>query len=346
MQNDTVSSDQQLFYVGTYTGGESKGIYKYALNEKGELENLGIVAETINPSYLALSKDGKSLVAVNEKDLGTITAFKIQGDSLIHQDQVSSGGIHPCFVTINERNEILVANYSSGTVSLLTLEENGSLSDLKFIEQHTGKGTTDRQQGPHAHSAYFLPDSKQQVVTVDLGTDELWFSELQNDKMIITDTLAMGPGAGPRHLAFHATKPIIYVLNELNNTISLVKKNKDTYELGQSYSTLPEGFNGFSKAADIHLSPDGKFLYASNRGRNSIVIYRVLDNGSLKQIGFESTRGQDPRNFSLSPDGNFVLVANQNSNNIVCFQRDSSTGKLSFLNDVEAPEPVCILFEN
>ena len=345
MQNIKDSNDLQLFYVGTYTGGESKGIYKYALNENGVIESLGLVAETSNPSYLALSKNGKSLLAVNENDPGTLTAFKIQGDTLIEQNQVSSAGMHPCFVKVNEQNDVLTANYSSGTVGLLQLEEKGSLSDLKFTQQHTGIGTTDRQEGPHAHSVYFLPDSKNKVVSADLGTDELWFSELQDDKLILTDTLAMAPGAGPRHLAFHPTKSIIYVLNELNNTISLVEKKEDDYEVGQSFSTLPDGFNEFSKAADIHISQDGKFLYASNRGHDSIVIYRISDDGNLKRIGFEPTQGEEPRNFSLAPGGNFIIVANQNSNNLVCFQRNEITGKMSFISNVEAPTPVCIIFE-
>lgn len=345
MQSDKDSSDRQVFYVGTYTNGESKGIYKYALSADGTLENLGLAAETSNPSYLALSKNGKSLVAVNENDPGTVTAFRIDGDSLFQQNQASSGGIHPCFVTVSERNEVLVANYSSGSVSLLQLEKNGSLSDLKFTEQHTGKGTTDRQESPHAHSAYFLPGSKNKVVSADLGSNQLWFSELNDGTLTVTDTLAMAPGAGPRHLAFHPKKPWIYVLNELNNSISLVKKNGNKYNVDQSFSMLPDGFNEYSKAADIHLSPDGKFLYASNRGHDSIVIYRISEDGNLKRIGFEPTGGKEPRNFSLSPDGNFVIVANQNSNNLVCFQRNEITGKLSLISEIQAPTPVCIVFE-
>lgn len=336
----------QTFYVGTYTNLDSKGIYKYVLHQDGSLENLGLVAETSHPSYLALSKNGNSLVAVNENDPGTVTSFKIKKDTLIKQNQASSGGVHPCFVMVSEQNEVLVANYSSGSVGLLQLKNDGALSDLKYREQHTGKGITDRQEAPHAHSVYMLPESDHEIVSVDLGSNQLWFSKIQDEKLVITDTLAMASGAGPRHLAFHPEKNWIYVLNELDNTISLVKKNGKDYEVGQSFSMLPDGYNEFSKAADIHLSPDGNFLYASNRGHDSIVIYRISEDGNLKRIGFEPTRGNEPRNFALSPDGTYLIVANQNSDNLVVFQRNEITGKLSFMSDIQAPTPVCVLFEH
>jgi 6-phosphogluconolactonase len=155
----------------------------------------------------------------------------------------------------------------------------------------------------------------------------------------------MAEGAGPRHLTFHPNNKWIYVLNELNNTVSLVKEKNEAYEVDFSIATLPKDFTAFSKAADIHISKDGKFLYASNRGHESIVIYEVNpENGTLKTIGYQPVLGKHPRNFSLSPDEKYLLVANQDTNNIVSFKRDAKTGELTFVSEVAAPMPVCILF--
>lgn len=341
------------FYVGTYTNEDSEGIYKYILHKDGTLDNVGLAVKTENPSFLTKSADGKFIIAVNEisnkENVGTVSSFSIKGDSLVLLDQSSSGGAHPCFVTINTDRYILAANYTGGNVGLLRLEETGKLSDLLDIQQHTGSSITDRQQGPHAHSAWFSPDYKT-VISVDLGTDALWFSTLDtlHQKFVPSEikTLQMAPGAGPRHLAFHPNKQWIYVLNELDGTITLVEQNKDgIFEKKSSISSLPVGFKEPNKSADIHISADGKFIYASNRGHNSIAILEIdKNNGTLNLIGHESTHGDGPRNFALSPDNNYLIVANQHSNNLVTFKIDRNTGKLTFAGAVEAPTPVCILF--
>ena len=222
------------------------------------------------------------------------------------------------------------------------------MSKLLNIQQHVGKGTTDRQQGPHAHSVWFHP-TKKEVISVDLGTNQLWFStvDTKNNELVSTPqkTLEMAPGAGPRHLTFHPNHKWFYVLNELNNTVSLVKEKDQTYFIDTTISTLPEDFKAYSKAADIHISKDGKFLYASNRGHHSIVIYAVdSENGHLTTVGYQSVIGNNPRNFSLTPNEEFLLVANQDTDNIISFKRNSVTGKLSLVDEVSAPTPVCILF--
>ena len=344
---------KKTFYVGTYTDGNSQGIYKYILHDDGTLDKVGLMVKTENPSFIAKSADGNFIIAVNEisnKDnVGMVSSFSIEGDSLALIDQSSSGGAHPCFVTINPDGYILAANYTGGNVGLLRLEETGKLSNLLDIQQHTGSSITNRQQGPHAHSAWFSPGNNA-VISVDLGTDELWFSTLDtlHQKLIPSKikTLHMTPGAGPRHLAFHPDKKWIYVLNELDGTITLVKQNKDgIFEKKSSISSLPDGFKEPNNNADIHISADGKFIYASNRGHNSIAILEVdKNNGVLKLIGHESTHGDGPRNFALSPDNNYLIVANQHSNNLVSFKIDRNTGKLTFVGAVEAPTPVCILF--
>jgi 6-phosphogluconolactonase len=336
------------FYVGTYTKKASKGIYKYELSKDGIFQRIGLVAETANPSFLTKTNDNKTLLAVDEtsKDrTGFVKSYKILKDSLVFISTSKSGGAHPCHIMVNDENQILVANYTGGNVGLLKVNKTGELSSLLDVQQHVGKGTTERQTKPHAHSAWFHP-TKAVVISVDLGTNQLWFFTIDKNKLIFTNqkTLKMADGAGPRHLTFHPNNKWMYVLNELNNTISLVKEEKETYFVASSISTLPKDFSAYSKAADIHISKDGKFLYASNRGHDSIVIYEVNENGTLKTIGHQAVLGKNPRNFSLSPKGDYLLVANQDSNNIISFKRNATTGKLTFVDEIAAPMPVCILF--
>ena len=340
-----------VFYVGTYTNEASKGIYKYSLSSNGNLQNLGLVAATVNPTYLAKSNDKKTLFAVSETNVngtGFVHSFRIEKDTLQRISTEISGGAGPCFIAVNDKNDIITANYGGGNVGLLKADTNGKLSKLISLQQHTGKGTTDRQEAPHAHSTWFHP-TKNEVISVDLGTNQLWFSTIDKEKeaLVLTaqKTLQMAPGAGPRHLTFHPNNQWIYVLNELNNTVALVKEKEASYFVDFSITTLPKDFTAYSKAADIHISKDGKFLYASNRGQDSIVIFEVnSENGTLKTVGFEAVLGTNPRNFSLSPDENFLLVANQDTNNIVSFKRNAATGKLTFVAEISAPTPVCILF--
>lgn len=349
----TVKKDpmKTFFYVGTYTNKDSKGIYKYEVSKEGKLKKIGLVAKIENPSFLVKTKDNKTLLAVNEVDVdgsGFVSSFAIQKDSLLFINKSKTGGEHPCFITVNNTNDVLVANYTGGNVGLLKAEVSGKLSPLLNVQQHIGKGTTSRQKSAHAHSSWFHP-TKNEVISVDLGTNELWFSKINSSKSEFTfsnqKTLKMTEGAGPRHLAFHPNNNWIYVLNELNNTVSLVKEKEGLYVLDNSISMLPDGYTEYSSGADIHISKDGKFLYASNRGHNSIVIYNINpENGNLISLGFESVKGINPRNFSLSPDNKFLLVANQETNNIVCFKRNDATGKLTFVSEISAPTPVCILF--
>ena len=341
------------FYVGTYTGGESRGIYKYLLKEDGTLESAGIAAELANPSFLAMSADRKFLVAISEisskEKVGSVVSFSTEGDSLAFISRTTSGGAHPCFVAVNESGYVLAANYTGGNVCLVKLNKDGALSGLLDLLQHTGSGITDRQKAPHAHSVWFDP-AGDGLISVDLGTNELWFSRLDKglQKLVPSNpqTLRMAPGAGPRHLVFHPNGRWIYVVNELDCTVTLVEKSDEgKFEVAGSVSTLPEGYAESNSCADIHISSDGKFVYASNRGHNSIAVFSVNPgDGSLTSVGHESTRGRTPRNFSLSPDGKYLLVANQRTNNIVSFRRDSETGMMEFVDQIEAPKPVCILF--
>jgi 6-phosphogluconolactonase len=347
----SVQKENYSFYVGTYTQNDSKGIYKYEISSEGKLHKIGLVAEMVNPTFLVKAKDNKTLFAVGEIDengTGFVKSFRIEKDSLQLISKEESGGAGPCFVALNDDNYIVTANYGGGSVGLLKADASGKLSSLLNVQQHTGKGTTSRQEGPHAHSAWFHP-TKKELIAVDLGTNQLWFSTIDEVKneLVLTNqkTLEMAEGAGPRHLTFHPNNKWIYVLNELNNTVSLVKEKENTYYIESSIATLPEDFTAYSKAADIHITKDGKFLYASNRGHESIVMYEVNpENGTLKTIGFQPVLGKHPRNFSLSPNEDFLIVANQDTNTIVSFKRNSKTGKLTFVSEIAAPMPVCILF--
>ena len=342
------------FYLGTYTDGESKGIYQYALSPDGALTKTGLVAEAENPSFLALSPDGRYLLAVNEvsnaDQSGYISSFRMERDTLTFLDQKSTGGAHPCHVAVNQEGYVLVANYSGGNMGLLKIQNDGHLSNLLDVQQHAGNGKHPRQEAPHAHSGWFTQDEG--LISVDLGTNQLWFSEINTQSQKFTplepQTFTMEPEAGPRHLAFHPQNPWIYVVNELSSSVSLLKKDPDTgaNKITQTISTLPAGFGQDNTCADIHISADGKFLYASNRGHNSIAIYSADPaTGELALLGHELTRGETPRNFSLSPEGKFLLVANQTTNTIVSFQRDPTTGLLTYVDQIEAPAPVCILFK-
>ncbi|NQT26160.1 lactonase family protein [candidate division KSB1 bacterium] len=335
------------FYVGTYTKNSSEGIYKYSLLDNGEIDFIGLSIKTENPSFITKSADEKYLLAVSEEKNGIVKSFEINKDSLQFINKSSSGGAHPCFVSVNKEGYVLVANYTGGNVGLLKLGNNGKLSTLLDVQQHFGKGVTERQKTPHAHSVWFEPNDKN-IISIDLGTDELIFSSIDTEKQKLIPSaqnkLKIDAGAGPRHLTFHPRKKWIYIINELNSTVSLLKRKKNNYYLESSFSTLPKIYTEKNTCADIHISNDGKFLYASNRGHNSIAIFSIETDGKLRLLGHESTRGNGPRNFALSPDNNFILVANQHTDNIVSFKRDVKTGRLEYVMEVKVSVPVCILF--
>ncbi|MDY7393716.1 lactonase family protein [Aureibaculum sp. 2210JD6-5] len=345
------NKNENLFFVGTYTDTKSDGIYTYSLSDSGKIKKIKLAAKTENPSFLTKSTDGNFLLAVNELNSvngkGTVESYKILGDSLEFISKESSGGAHPCFVTVNENGYVLTANYSSGNIGLLKINESGTMSELLDVQEHNINLKKDKTA--HAHSAYFTNNND--FISADLGTNELWLSSIDtdNDKIISSkpSTLKIsGENPGPRHISFHPKKDWVYVINELNSTITLVKKADDgQYKIENSFSTLPKDYAEKSFCADIHISNDGKFLYGSNRGHNSIAIFEInQDSGELNAIGFQSVKGDWPRNFALSPDNDFLLVANQRSENIVSFKRNKTTGLLSFVEEIDVPSPVCILF--
>lgn len=336
------------FFVGTYTDGESEGIYRFQLNPDGMILPIGLAAKSDNPSFLAYSTDRKYLMAVNEisdeNQEGSVESFAVKGDQLEPMNKSSSGGAHPCHISVNEKGVVVVANYTGGNVGLLKLDNTGILSALLDVEQHEGKGTTSRQEGPHAHSAWFDPASNG-IISVDLGTDELWLSSIEDDKLQLNNKYSFAKGSGPRHLTFHPNAQWVYVLNELSCTVShLIRSPESEFSEVSAISTLPTEYTEENTCADIHITSNGKFLFASNRGHNSIVSYRVnSEDGSLTLIGFTPTEGDHPRNFALSPDEKFLIVANQKTNNLVSFEINED-GSLTKIDEKAAPSPVCVLF--
>ncbi|WP_010177631.1 lactonase family protein [Aquimarina agarilytica] len=352
-QANAQSQKAYSFFVGTFEGKVgSKGIYKFKLDSRGQFTSLGLAGRTQNPSYITFSDDRKFLLSVSlypSFGPGIVESF-LRTKRGLKPVSKSPTDKAPCFVAVRD-NHVLVANYSGGSTELFKLGPNGKLTHSLSKEQHEGKGVNNRQEAPHSHSAWFSPDSNV-IISPDLGTNHLWFSELNTGTSTLDprkqEKLKMKEGAGPRHLAFHPLhSDWIYVVNELDNTISLVKINeKGKYKVFSSISTLPKNTSGNNVAADIGISSDGKFLYATNRGvSDSIVIYKINEHsGELTLVGFEDVRGDFPRHFAFSPNEEFIVVANQNSNTLESYKRNKLTGKLTFTDKIKTPNPTCILF--
>lgn len=356
------SKNDLFIYVGTYTSKESKGIYLLKMNkENGKIEILSTTGNVINPSFLAINKTKDFLYSVNEvsdyenSSSGSISSFKIDKltKELVFINKKSSLGADPCYIAIdNTNNYVLTANYSGGNISIHPIDETGALLDAADVAQHVGSSINlKRQTKPHAHSIYL--DSKNKFAyAVDLGIDKILVYSINSEtgKLILRSAADIEPGSGPRHFVILPNGKFAYVINELNNKIISfnVDKNNGSLDLIDTYSTLPADFNETSYCADIHIHPNGKFLYGSNRGHNSIAVFEINEEtGGLKNIGFESTQGNWPRNFVIDPDGNFLLVANQKSNNINVFKINNITGLLEFTGISETvPSPVCLIFYN
>ena len=329
-------------YVGTYTNDDSEGIYLYDFNtETGELTNKQLAISTENPSYLTYSPDRKYIYAVNENENGTVSSFKVEENtSLTNLNKVSTHGAHPCHVTIDISGEkVAVSNYSGGNASIHSIINDGSLTEAFQILDHNVDSIAS-----HVHSAFFC---EKQLFVSDLGKNSVYNYQFDLDKYKLIDSsiVNMTDNAGPRHFAFTKNSKFIYIINEYANTITSAKRTDKGFELLENTSTLDEDFKGESFCADIHLSKNENFLYGSNRGENSIVVFkRDVSSGLLKKIQTISTQGNWPRNFTLDPSGKFLLVANQRSNNISVFKINDNDGKLSFMHDEELSSPVCLLF--
>jgi 6-phosphogluconolactonase len=343
-------------YVGTYTKGDSQGIYTFTLNaEAGTITDVKEAAKLENPTYVTISNDNQYLYSVIKKgEKGGVAAYAIHPDTkeLTALNEQLSEGASPCHVSVDSQNRVVVtANYHKGTIEAYVVnEQDGSVQPASSIMQHEGTGPNEeRQEKPHAHYAGFTPD-EEHVAAVDLGTDELITYKADGGTLTKAHTLSMKPGSGPRHLAFHPNGKYAYIMTELSSEVVVLTYHPEDGRFTelQSISTIPADFTENNQGSAIHLSSDGRFVYAGNRGHDSIAVFRVDEQtGTLEFIEHTSTEGNWPRDFVLDPTETFLIASNQESHNLVLFGRDTASGTLTLLqSDVTVPYPVCIKFLN
>jgi 6-phosphogluconolactonase len=354
--------DEQLLYVGTYTeDGRTDGIHLVRMDTRsGKLRLVSSVNAGPNPSFLTLHPNGRVLYAVNEVDKyngkasGAVSAFAIASDTgaLTRRNEQPSEGGGPCFVSVDRSGRVvLVANYDGGSVALLPIEADGSVAPASQVVKHTGKGpNADRQEAAHAHCIVADPSSRF-ALSADLGADRVFVYRLDVEGKSLRHVEGgdgvMRPGAGPRHIAFHPTLPLVFVANELDSTVATLRFDAERGALTplDVHSTVPAKWTGTNYPADIHIAPSGRTLYVSNRGHNSLAVFSVSSSGALALEQVVSTDGDWPRNFTLDPTGRWVLVANQKSGSVVVFSRDQKSGRLTPTRErIALPSPVCLRF--
>lgn len=347
-------------FVGTYTSGKSEGIYSYFINPDFGKLNRSNSFKSVNPSFLAIDESKRFLYAVNEvsefagKPGGAVSAFAADYSkaSLTFLNQEATLGADPCYATVDgKRKNLLVANYTGGSVTVLPIHPDGSLGAATDVKQHEGSGPKEQQKGPHAH-CIILDRSERHALVADLGIDKIMIYDYDGSRGKLTPNkqpfAQLQAGAGPRHLTFHPNGDFLYAINELDSTLTSFKYDDDdgTLKHIETVSTLPSYFKGVSYCADVHIHESGKFLYGSNRGHNSIVVFRIdRGNGKLQLVEHVWTQGDWPRNFAIDPYGRFLFVANQRSDNVVTFSIDQETGHLELTRLFEEiPSPVCLKF--
>ncbi len=357
------SPEGDLFvYVGTYTGGKSVGIYIFNFSLKtGKLTPIGVAAGIDNPSFLALHPNGQFLYAVNEignfngKEQGAVSAFRRNSETglLTFLNQQPSNGAAPCHLVVDAVGEnVLVANYNGGNAAVLPIQDDGKLDEPSWTVRHSGSSVNaGRQEKPHAHSIN-LDSANRYAFVADLGIDRIAVYGFNSEKGMLESKgdlwVSLKPGAGPRHFTFTPNGQFAYVINELDSTVTGFQydASKGALKEIQNVSTLPAGNKVDNSTAELVVHPSGKFLYGSNRGHHSIVVYRIdPQSGQLTWVENESVRGKTPRNFAIDPTGRFLLAENQGSDNIKTFRINTQTGELEYSgHSVDVPSPVCIKF--
>jgi len=346
-------------YFGTYTGPKSKGIYLSRLDlASGKLSAPILAAETPQPSFLALHPNRRFLYAVNEtgegrRGTGQVTAFAIGADGKLTQlNQQASRGAAPCHLVVDRAGKtVLLANYGGGSVAAFPIGPDGQLGESTAFVQHSGSSTNpQRQKGPHAHSIN-LDAANRFAVAADLGLDKVLVYRFDAAKGTLSPneppSTSVKAGSGPRHFAFHPNGHNAYVINEIASTVTAFEYDagRGVLKEVQTLSTLPKGYTGDSSTAEVQVHPSGKFLYGSNRGHDSIAVFAIEANGTLRYVENTPTGGRTPRNFGITPDGRYLLAANQQSDNVVVFRIDSRSGRLTSTgNSLEVPSPVCVKF--
>lgn len=349
-------------YVGTYTGAKSEGIYTFEFNAgAGSATKAELAAKTENPSFVAIHPTGKWLYAVNEisefrgEKAGAISAFSIdkRTGKLTPLNQQSAKGTVTCHLVVDKGGKfVLAANYGSGSVCSLPINDDGSVGEAVSFVQHTGSGVNrQRQEGPHAHSIN-LDAANRFAVAADLGVDKVFVYRFDPNTGKLTPNeppfANVAPGSGPRHFAFHPSGKYGYVINEMRLTVTAFDydASQGTLQELQTITTLPGPAERGYSTAEVVAHPSGKFLYGSNRGHHTIAIFSIDENnGRLTAIGHEPTRGETPRNFAIDPTGAYLFAENQGTDSIVVFRIDQETGRLSATETViDVPSPVCLRF--
>jgi 6-phosphogluconolactonase len=362
-------SSHYILYVGTYTGPQSKGIYAYSYDAvSGKLTPLGVAAETTNPSFLAIDSTRKFLYVVNEEhdykgeNSGAVTAFSIDDrktGKLTELDEVSSHGADPCYISFDRTGKYaLVANYSGGTVAVFPLAGDGRIGEASSVVKDAGElgPNKSRQEAPHAHFIQASASNRFAYVA-DLGLDRVLIYKFDAAKGTLSSgadspgnanfSATLPPGTGPRHVAVSSDGKFMYVMGELDSTVTVFANDaKETYRSIQKISALPAGFSGTSKAAEIAIHPSGKFLYTSNRGDDSIAVFTIhRATGKLTFLQRISSGGNAPRHFTIDPTGTRLFAANQDSGNIVEFDINATTGRLKPVGEVgKVASAVCLVF--
>lgn len=356
----SASNFPYLVYVGTYTDKGSKGIYAFRFDPgSGKSQAIGLVAETRNPSFLAVGHNSTFLYAVNEVDdfsankTGAVSALAIDRETakLTQIQQVSSAGAGPAHISLDQSGQyVLVANYDSGNIAVFPVEKDGRLGSRTAFIQHAGSSVNkERQSSPHAHEIQTSNDN-QFALTADLGLDELlvYRFDAKTGGLAPADPafVKVSPGSGPRHFAIAPSGKAIYLVNELSSTIDVYSYDSGRLRALQTISTLPQGFKGENTTAEIAVDSAGKFLYVSNRGDDSIAVFAIDPrDGKLSFVERVPTGGKTPRHFTLDPTGKWLFAANQDSNNINIFQVNPDTGRLTATSHtLQVDSPVCIVF--
>ncbi|HXS97906.1 MAG TPA: lactonase family protein [Candidatus Limnocylindrales bacterium] len=348
-----LAAAQYLVYAGTYTNAGSKGIYAWRFNsDNGKVTPIGVAAETASPSFLVEDASRSHIYAVNENQAGSVSAFSIDRKSgkLTLLNTVSTKGAGPCHLALDRTGRWLaVANYDSGNFAVIPVQKDGRLGEASAFVQHKGSSVNkERQAGPHAHCALFSPENKYLLIA-DLGLDKIMIYKFDAGKGSVEAAdpafATVKPGSGVRHLIFNAKGNVLYALTEMGSTVTAF--HYPSFEEFQTVSMLPDNYNGSSTGAELAINPAGTFLYASNRGADSIAEF-AIDGSTFKLSPVDRfpTMGKTPRHFAIDPTGGYLFAANQNSNDIVVFKVHPRTGQLTPTGTVlkEAANPVCVLF--
>ncbi len=340
-------------FVGTYTKGNSEGLYSFSLDTlNGKIEQVEVAAKLDNPTYLTLSNDNTFLYSVvKDGEMGGVAAFSInkKTNELLPLNQQGSDGAPPCHVSVDSQNRyVLASNYHKGSIEVYALNaENGGINHRASVAIHVGSGPDKRQEKPHTHYAGFTPDEKY-IAVVDLGVDKIFTYEIKAGTLTEVSSLSVKPGSGPRHLVFHPNQSYAYVMTEFSSEVFVLRYHAENGQFTQvqSIPTIPADFTENNQGSAIHISADGRFVYAGNRGHNSIAVFKVdQDTSELSFVEYTSTEGNWPRDFVLDPSEKFIVASNQESSNLVLFLRDTETGKLTLLSsDIAVPDPVCVKF--